>query len=172
MQRKQRRPSSQHSRSCSAAPITRSASPSWVRELFAHVMHENALGNAEEDFNARTPVGTNSERAGYYGSKSVAQKKKTNYGHNDAGISAPANLLCATIASQPQRPRFPTVPLGMPRDCACLQARSRMTVNRRGAQEASRMLSQPFLATCVAAVTATTVKLVQTSTPRTDTIPH
>ena len=41
VQRKQRRPSSQCSRPCSAAPIARSTPPRWVLELFAHVMHES-----------------------------------------------------------------------------------------------------------------------------------
>ena len=40
MQQRQRRPSSQYSRPCSSAAITRSSSPIWVLELSAHVMHE------------------------------------------------------------------------------------------------------------------------------------
>ena len=120
MQRKQRRPSSQYSRLYSAAPITRSTSRSWVLELFAHVMHENAPGNAEEDFSARTPVGTNSERAGYYGSKSVAQKLKTIM--VTTMRESPANLLCATIASQPQRLEIPN---GAPHNVS----RPRMTLS-------------------------------------------
>ena len=91
---------------CSSAPITRSSSPIWVLELFAHVMHEPMRLATLKRTLTRVRPSQNGPGSEIW-VENRFPRRKTFYGHHDAGISAPANLLCATIVSSPQRLEIP-----------------------------------------------------------------